>query len=39
MIDIVVFWDIEFGISVIINIFNYDVDDLKGLVDVNLCEW
>lgn len=38
LIDIVVLWDIELGIDVIINIFNYDVDDLKDLVDVNLRE-
>ena len=38
LIDIAVPRDIEPGISAITNIFNYDVDDLKGLVDANLCE-
>ncbi len=36
LIDIAVPRDIEPGISAITNIFNYDVDDLKGLVDANL---
>ena len=35
LIDIAVPRDIEPGISAITNIFNYDVDDLKGLVDAN----
>lgn len=38
LIDIAVPRDIEPGISAITNIFNYDVDDLKGLVDANLRE-
>ena len=38
MIDIAVPRDIEPGIDAITNIFNYDVDDLKGLVDANLRE-
>ena len=38
MIDIAVPRDIEPGINAITNIFNYDVDDLKGLVDANLRE-
>lgn len=38
MIDIAVPRDIESGIDAITNIFNYDVDDLKGLVDANLRE-
>ncbi|MBL7573391.1 glutamyl-tRNA reductase [Staphylococcus saccharolyticus] len=38
MIDIAVPRDIEPGINTITNIFNYDVDDLKGLVDANLRE-
>ena len=38
LIDIAVPRDIEPGIRTITNIFNYDVDDLKGLVDANLRE-
>lgn len=38
MIDIAVPRDIEPDINAINNIFNYDVDDLKGLVDANLHE-
>ena len=38
LIDIAVPRDIEPGISAITNIFNYDVDDLKGLIDANLRE-
>ena len=36
LIDIAVPRDIEPGIDAITNIFNYDVDDLKDLVDANL---
>ncbi|MBM6423461.1 glutamyl-tRNA reductase, partial [Streptococcus suis] len=38
LVDIAVPRDIEPGIDAINNIFNYDVDDLKGLVDANLRE-
>ena len=38
LIDIAVPRDIEPGIDAITNIFNYDVDDLKDLVDANLRE-
>lgn len=36
LIDIAVPRDIEPGIDTIQDVFNYDVDDLKGLVDANL---
>ncbi|PWG67807.1 glutamyl-tRNA reductase, partial [Enterobacter mori] len=36
LIDIAVQRDIEPNIDVIQSVFNYDVDDLKGLVDANL---
>nr|WFN98478.1 glutamyl-tRNA reductase [Staphylococcus aureus] len=39
LIDIAVPRDIEPGISAITNIFNYDVDDLKGLVIHAHNEW
>ncbi|WP_437272637.1 glutamyl-tRNA reductase [Staphylococcus succinus] len=38
LIDIAVPRDIEPNIDVIQSVFNYDVDDLKGLVDANLRE-
>ncbi|MCU5746075.1 glutamyl-tRNA reductase [Staphylococcus sp. SQ8-PEA] len=38
LIDIAVPRDIEPGINAISDIFNYDVDDLQGLVDANLRE-
>ncbi|MCJ1656171.1 glutamyl-tRNA reductase [Staphylococcus sp. NRL 16/872] len=38
MIDIAVPRDIEPGIDFSDNVFSYDVDDLKGLVDANLRE-
>ena len=38
IVDIAVPRDIEPGIDAITNIFNYDVDDLKDLVDANLRE-
>ncbi|NWK85539.1 glutamyl-tRNA reductase [Staphylococcus sp. GSSP0090] len=38
MIDIAVPRDIEPGIDTIQDVFSYDVDDLKGLVDANLRE-
>ncbi|PHK50957.1 glutamyl-tRNA reductase [Staphylococcus edaphicus] len=38
MIDIAVPRDIEPNIDAIQDVFNYDVDDLKGLVDANLRE-
>ncbi|MEJ8515059.1 glutamyl-tRNA reductase, partial [Staphylococcus capitis] len=38
MIDIAVPRDIEPNIDTIHDMFSYDVDDLKGLVDANLRE-
>ena len=38
LIDIAVPRDIEPNVNISENIFSYDVDDLKGLVDANLRE-
>ena len=38
LIDIAVPRDIEPNVNIGENIFSYDVDDLKGLVDANLRE-
>ena len=38
LIDIAVPRDIEPNVNIDENIFSYDVDDLKGLVDANLRE-
>lgn len=39
VIDIGLLWNVEYDCLYIFNFYLYDIDDLVGVVSVNLLEW